>query len=83
MTKKLRIVRWISTLAIIIGAAANPEPALAFDADCDSGGPGSTGCSITFGPFSCSVTCGEGNYSCCNATDLGGKVSGCHCVAAQ
>jgi hypothetical protein len=38
--------------------------------DCNSGGPGSTGCSVDSGigiaTSGCSVNCGSGTYSCCN-----------------
>ena len=47
------------------------------EAGCWAGGEGSTGCSLEggAGPIGagCSVTCGEGYYSCCNPT------SGCQC----
>jgi hypothetical protein len=46
-------------------------------AACRSGGPGSTSCSATRGTDSCSVTCANGYYACCNA--LPGAAS-CRCV---
>ncbi|RED96962.1 hypothetical protein [Marinoscillum furvescens] len=48
-------------------------------AKCQSGGKGSTSCSITenFGPIeqSCSVTCGRGYYACCKKNVI------CQCVS--
>jgi hypothetical protein len=41
---------------------------------CNAGGPGSTSCSYTSGPNSCSVGCGGGYYACCNASN------NCRCV---
>jgi hypothetical protein len=37
---------------------------------CDSGGPGSSGCSVTSGGSSCSVDCVSGYYACCNHAGL-------------
>lgn len=46
--------------------------------NCDSGGPGSTSCSVSAGTsgYSCSVSCSAGYYACCLAQ--GGRVS-CKC----
>jgi len=47
--------------------------------DCDSGGPGSSQCSATYGGDGCSVTCQAGYYACC---ERGGilTASECYCV---
>ena len=42
--------------------------------DCNSGGEGSTSCSIT----GCSVTVGTGYYACCYTDE-----TGAHCVAVE
>lgn len=48
-------------------------------ADCDSGGPGSSQCSVTYGGDGCSVSCQVGYYACC---ERGGIVTApdCYCV---
>lgn len=38
---------------------------------CDSGGIGSTSCSVTSGSYSCSVTCNIASYACCQITASG------------
>jgi hypothetical protein len=48
---------------------------------CDNGGYNATECTVTIGPASCSVSCAEGYYACCNfmgEPELG-TVEGCHC----
>jgi hypothetical protein len=45
-------------------------------AGCDSGGPGSASCSVSFGNSSCSTSCQSGYYSCCNA----GTPCQCSCI---
>ena len=35
---------------------------------CTAGGEGSTSCSINSGTLSCSASCGQGYYACCNYT---------------
>ncbi len=46
--------------------------------NCISGGPGSTSCSLTLGPVSCSVTCTGDTFACCSETSTGGVR--CRCV---
>lgn len=43
---------------------------------CNSGGEGSTSCSISVLSVECSVTCGNGYYSCCSLT----RVPSCGCI---
>lgn len=67
-------VRWISMFAIITCSLASPpEVGAQGEPTCVSGGVGSTGCSLEAAGISCSVTCAEGYYACCNL--------GCRCVA--
>lgn len=63
----------IFNFSIALGESGNGGD----DPQCDSGGPGSTSCSISYsggingggfggnGSGECSVTCGTGYYSCC------------------
>ncbi|MEL6624100.1 MAG: hypothetical protein AAFQ92_01145 [Bacteroidota bacterium] len=41
-------------------------PASGVDAECSSGGPGSTTCSNANASYACEVGCGSGYYTCCN-----------------
>lgn len=76
-----RILQLLSLAVIAIAALATPGKAavLVDEGSCNSGGPGSSSCSIGMAGFSCSVTCQEGYYACCNYV---GSNSGCHCVGA-
>jgi|GEM_PF-3290374 len=47
--------------------------------DCEAGGEGATGCSITSNSGAgCSTSCGSGYYACCNETLMG--PNDCDCV---
>ncbi len=45
---------------------------------CDSGGEGSSSCSISIQNQSCNVECSYGYYACCNARVLGGLSCKCY-----
>ncbi len=72
MTRK-SLIRGTSLIVMLVGLFAFPAPSLADEGGCTAGGFGSTSCTITVGPMSCSVTCAAGFYACCGA-------GGCGCV---
>ena len=71
MKRHLR-VRMLALGVMAIANMARPATAKADEEACWSGGPGSSSCSIS---GSCSVSCREGYYACCDT------VGGCWCVA--
>lgn len=69
MMKHLRITL-LAVAVMGVAGLIRPSPAHA-EEECFSGGPGSSGCSVS----TCSVSCKGGYYACCHATN------GCSCIA--
>jgi len=73
-----RFIQLASVFILASAAVALPRTArTAVRLACDSGGAGSSSCSLTQGQFSCSVSCQTGNYACCN---YGFAEPSCNCI---
>lgn len=69
MSRK-RVIQGLSVFVLTASVFIRPLPAQGRQLTCESGGEGSSSCSVG----SCSVSCNAGFYACCNTT------GGCHCV---
>lgn len=80
---KNRSLIWMVAITFLlsvfnVGIAFSDVPGGQVDPSCDSGGPGSTSCTVKYegsvggggasggAAMECSVTCSEGTYACCS-----------------